>query len=131
LRKPFLRERVTEGLSVRDDLVGVRRETRQAASLNATAFAAIDVFEWSALLTGKDGGVDLLGVLLTTDDRSPARTAKRLVRREGDHVGVGHRIRMRAAGDQSRRRGPSRTSTTLRLSSAISRKGTGIDESGE
>jgi len=66
----LLRERGAEGLRVRDDLLGVRRETRQRGLLERDGLGGDRVFERSALLTGEDGRIDLLGVLLSTEDRA-------------------------------------------------------------
>ena len=60
-----------------------------------------DVLERPALLAGEDGRVDRLGVLLAAQDDSAARAAQRLVHRRGDDVGVGHRARVLARGDQA------------------------------
>ena len=72
-----------------------------AASRHATAFAAITCSSGSALEPGEHGRVDRLGVLLAAHDRAAARSAQRLVGREGDDVGVRDGVRVHAAGDEA------------------------------
>ncbi len=60
-----------------------------------------DVLEGAALLAGEDRGVDLLRVLLAAEDQPAARAAERLVHGGRDDVGVGHRARVQAGGDEA------------------------------
>ena len=58
------------------------------------------VLERAALLAGEDGRVDLLRVLLAAEDQPAARAAERLVDGGRDDVGVRHRVRVQAGGDE-------------------------------
>ena len=62
-----------------------------AASWNATAFAAITCSSGPPCRPGNIGLVDRRGVLGRRDDAAATRAAERLVRGEGDDVGVRHR----------------------------------------
>ena len=60
------------------------------------------VHERPALLAGEDRRVDLLRDLgVVREDESRARAADRLVDGRGDDVGVRHRVRVQAGGDES------------------------------
>ena len=60
------------------------------------------VLERAALLAGEHGRVDLLRVLLAAQDHAAAAAADRLVDRRRDDVGVRHRARVQAGGDEAR-----------------------------
>ena len=58
------------------------------------------VFERTALEPGEHGAVDRRRVFFAAQDAATAWPAQRLVRGERDDVAVGHRVRVRAPGDQ-------------------------------
>ena len=94
-------EFLCHGLGVEHDLVLIRLEFVGQRLLEADCLARDDVLQRAALRAGKDGLVDSLRVLLAAQDHATARAAQRLVRRGGHEVGVRHRGRVLARGDQT------------------------------
>ncbi len=102
MRKPSCRESGRQGTGVRDDVGRVLAEGRLARLPERNRLGRDDVHERAALQAGEHGLVDARRVLSTRQDRAGSRSAQRLVGRERDDVGVWHRRRVRAAGNQTR-----------------------------
>ena len=100
MRKPSSAQPVGEGLGVAHDLRRVVAELGPGGLVERHGLRRDHVHERAALQAGEHGLVDRGGVLLAAQDRAGARAAQGLVRGERDDVGVGHRRRVRAAGDE-------------------------------
>src|SRR6476661_1897532 len=98
---PLLPQRRREDLGVLDDLLGVGLVLRGGALLEVDRLRRDGVHLRTALHHREDGLVELGGVLLLADQRTRARPAQHLVRREGDDVGVRHRAGDGLAGDEA------------------------------
>ena len=101
-------------LGARDGAALALAERLGRGDLERDRLAGDHVLERAALLAREDGRVDLLGVLLAAEDHAAARAAERLVDRGGDDVGVRHRARVHAGGDEARRSAPCRPSAARR-----------------
>ena len=97
----FVRQGPGQRTRVEHDLLRVLGEARLQRLVEGDCLTGDHVLERAALPTGEHRLVDRGGVLRRRQDASAARTAQRLVRRERDDVGVGHRVGMSTAGDQS------------------------------
>ena len=100
-RKPSPHERLGERRRVGHDLAGVLGERRVHRLAERDRLAGDHVLERSALPAGEHRLVDRLGVLGRGQDAATARAAQRLVGGERDDVGERHRVRVRAAGDET------------------------------
>ena len=100
IRKPSSVRRVGERLRVAHDLRRVVAELGLGRLVERDGLGRDHVHERAALEPGEHRLVDRGGVLLAAEDRAGTRAAQRLVRRERDDVGVRHRRRVRATGDE-------------------------------
>ena len=100
-RKPSSAERLGQRRRVGDDLVRVlARSSGCAASKKATALPAMTCSSGPPCQPGNTALSIALACCLGRQDAAATRAAQRLVRRERDDVGVRHRVRVRAAGDE-------------------------------
>ena len=96
-----LLQRLGEHGGIFDHLLLIGAEGRLQRLAEADRLAGDDVHERAALRTGEDGAVDLFGKLVPAEDDRAARAAQRLVRRAGDDIGIRHRARVHARGDEA------------------------------
>ena len=100
--EPVLRELVREHGGVLHDLLGIRLERGLQRLAERDGLRRDDVHERAALDAGEDSLVELLAELgVLAEDHAAARAAQRLVRRRRHDVGVRHRARMEAGGDEA------------------------------
>ncbi len=95
------RERAGQPRRVLHDLSLIRGELRRRRFLEADRLGRDDVHQRSALHAGEHRAIEILRVALAAQHHAAARAAQRLVRRRRDEVGVRHRARVHAAGDQA------------------------------
>src|SRR5439155_6146125 len=69
--------------------------------VKANCLRGDDMHERSALDTGKNRGVDLLGELFLAHDNAAARSAQTFMRRGGDKLCVWNRTEMLSTGHQT------------------------------
>ncbi len=100
-RKPSAPSAAASACGVGDDLRGVLRERGCAASRNATALPAMTCSSGPPCRPGKIALSMAAPYSSRDEDAAAAGTAQGLVRGEGDDVGVGHRVGVRAAGDEA------------------------------
>ena len=95
-------ERRGERAGVGDDPGGVVAERRLQRLAEGDGLGGDDVHQRAALVAGEDGGVELLRQrLVVRQDDAAARAAQGLVGGRGGDVGVRHRVRVEAGGDQA------------------------------
>ena len=100
-RKPAVVRRGRQPLRVGDDLPLILDEGRLRRFLEADGLRRDDVHQRTALHAGEHRAIEILRVLLAAQHQAAARSAQRLVRRRRDEIGVRHRARMDAGGDQA------------------------------
>ncbi len=93
--------RAREPRRVLHDLFLIRRELRRRGFLEADRLGRDDVHQRSALHAGEHRAIEVLRVALAAEHHAAARAAQRLVRGRRDELGVRHRARMHAAGDEA------------------------------
>ena len=96
-----LLQRLGEHGGIFDHLLLIGAEGRLQRLAEADRLAGDDVHERAALRAGENGAVDLFGKLVAAEDDRAARAAQRLVRRAGDDIGIRHRTRVHARGDEA------------------------------
>ena len=101
---------------------GSRGSASVWASLKQTALAATTWQSGPPCRPGKTARSTALACSARAQHQAGARAGQRLVRGRGDDVGVLHRVRVQAGGDQARRSAPCPPSAMAPTSSAISRK---------
>ena len=69
--------------------------------LEADGLGGDDVHQRPALDAGEHRAIEVLGELLAAEHHAAARPAQRLVRGRRDEIGVRHRARMLAGGDEA------------------------------
>ena len=98
--EPLAGQRRRERRGVADDLSGVGRERRIGCLAERHRLGRDDVLERPALEAREHRLVDRRAQLGPAEDAAAAWSSQRLVGGEGDDVGVGHRVRVDATGDQ-------------------------------
>ena len=86
---------------VEDDLVLIGFEIVAQILLEADGLGRNNVHQRPALGSGEDGGIDLFPQLLLAEDQCAAGSAQSLVRRGGDHIGIGHGARVLPGGHKA------------------------------
>ena len=81
--------------------MGVVAEARLQRLVERHGLASNDVLEGATLPTGEHRLVDGCRMLGLGEDAATARAAQGLVRGEGDHIGVRHRVGVRTTGDEA------------------------------
>ena len=99
-RKPSPARAAASASALRDDLGRVGGERRVGGLAERHRLGRDDVLERAALQAGEHGLVDGRTELGPAQDAAAPRAAQRLVGGEGDDVGVGHRVRVHATGDE-------------------------------
>ena len=101
MRRPRCDQRLGDDLRVLHHLLLVGLELGRQRFLEGDGLGGDHVHQRAALQAGEDGAVDRLLVLGLHQDEAAARAAQALVGGGGDDVGMRHRVRVDAGGDQA------------------------------
>ncbi|MOA04655.1 hypothetical protein D3C78_1242220 [compost metagenome] len=97
-----LRQHLCQRLRIGDDLAGIVGKFRTQGLAESHGLGGDDVHQGAALIAGEDGRVQLLRQIgVIGKDHAAAGAAQGLVGGGGDDMGVRHRVRIFAAGDQT------------------------------
>ena len=99
--QPFALQCIRQHLRIVEHLLLIRFELGSQRLTQTNGLTGDHMHQWTTLLAGKDGAVDLFGILFATEDHTATRGAQCFVRGRSDNVAVRHWIRVQTSGHQT------------------------------